>query len=111
MTQRYSIVGTQFTGVPESFVAALKPGTPAVLVREPTNQYDANAIAVYVDGRRIGYVPKKQNAVLAQFIDQKGRELTDAEPLALDAALAGAKKAIDATFVRSPNSGFPMVEV
>ena len=106
MPNRYSIVGTQFTGVPESFVAALKPGTPALLVREPANQHDKNAIAVYVDGTRIGYVPKKQNAVLAQFIDQQGGIMQ----LAMDAAPT-TEKAIAGTFVRSPNSGFPMVEI
>jgi hypothetical protein len=112
MPNRYSIVGTQFTGIPESFVAALKAGTPAVLVREPANPHDPNAIAVYVDGRRIGYVPKKQNGVLAQFIDQQGTDGLLVPALAMDGAkIDGAAKQLAATFVRSPNSGFPMVEV
>src|SRR5437016_1584714 len=110
MPNRYSIVGTQFTGGGESivtFVASLKPGVPALLVREPGNQYDKNAIAVYVDGKKIGYVPKKQNAVLAQFIDQNGI----VRDLAMDATLPTTERAIAATFVRSPNSNYPMVEV
>lgn len=111
MPNRYSIVGTQFTGVPESFVAALKPGTPAVLVREPENPHDPNAIAIYVEGKRIGYVPKKQNAVLAQFIDQKGSIVPKLSPTVGIAADSAGVRSINGTFVRSPNSGFPMVEV
>lgn len=105
MTKRYSIVGTQYTGTPESFVAALQPGTPVKLVREPNNPKDTNAVAVYVDSTRIGYVPMKQNAVLAQFIDAEGRP-----PLAMD-SITGAGRIIEGKFVRSPKSGFPMVEV
>lgn len=104
MPKQYSIVGTQFTGVSENFMQSLKPGQDALLVREPTNQYDSMAIAVYVGNHRIGYIPKKQNKVLAQFIDQQGR----AETMAFDQQL---HRTLPCKFVRSPNSGFPMVEV
>jgi hypothetical protein len=107
MPNRYVIVGTNFTGVPESFVAGLKAGTPATLVREPDNPHDANAVAVYVEGKRIGYIRRKDNPVLAQFIDQKGTTAL----LAMDGFNGLGRKSIDGTFVRSPNSGFPMVEV
>jgi HIRAN domain len=30
----------------------------AVLVAEPTNPYDPNAVAVYVDGRMVGHLPR-----------------------------------------------------
>lgn len=106
MPNRYSIVGTQFTGLSEAFMASLKSGSSALLVREPANPYDPNAVAVYVDGKRIGYVPKKQNGILAQYIDQQGGIMQ----LAMDAAPT-TEKAIAGTFIRSPNSGFPMVEV
>lgn len=106
ITQRYSIVGTQFCEGANKIVGDLRDGAIVKLVREPTNQYDANAVAIYVDGARIGYVPKKQNAVLAQFIDQAG------EPFAILAQdSVREEKSITAKFVRSPNSGFPQVEV
>lgn len=104
MPKSYSIVGTQ-NYVDERFMAELKPGTEALLVREPTNQHDPNAVAVYIGGKRIGYIPKKQNGVLSQFIDQQGRT----ETIAQDSATQ--HRTLPAKFVRSPNSGFPMVEV
>ena len=47
------------------------PGTPVRLVREPTNVYDPNAIAVYAEtGRRpAGYVPKGRAKRLAAMLD------------------------------------------
>ena len=104
MPKAYSIVGIEHTGC-EAVVKALQPGTELLLVREPTNQFDPMAVAVYVDRRRIGYIPRKQNKVLAQFIDQQGRT----ETIAQDSATL--HRTLPAKFVRSPNSGFPMVEV
>ena len=64
---------------------------------------------VWIDGRHVGYVPKKQNRALAEFIDQTG------EPCIITGSLEKAghacNRAIDAKFTRSPNSGYPMVEV
>lgn len=112
MPNRYSIVGTNFTGIPEKFMQELQPGTPAVLAREPTNAYDPNAIAVYVDGRRVGYVPRKNNATLARFIDEHGEVGLLPVALAQDGKLVDqAAKQLAGKFVRSPNSGYPQVEV
>lgn len=103
-SKTYSIVGMNFQKA-EAIVAALQPGTPVKLIREPTNKYDANAIAVWVDGKHVGYIPSKQNKVLAAFMDQ-----TDLPLMAFDSAKPEGKT-LDATFVRSPNSGYPQVEV
>lgn len=103
MNKRYSIVGDKHAAGGAKLYS-LPPGAPVVLVREPTNQYDRNAIMVWVDGAHVGYIPKKQNAELAARIDR--------EQLAMDAAVpTHPVKSIPAKFVRSPNSGFPMVEV
>lgn len=40
-----------------------------LVVKREDNKYDANAIALYVDDIKIGYVPKNQNAVLARLLD------------------------------------------
>jgi hypothetical protein len=40
-----------------------------VLVREPDNPHDANAIAVHLDNRRVGYIPRRYNTVLARLLD------------------------------------------
>lgn len=116
MSKNYPIVATQYGDLTEAEVQAIQPGAALVLVREPDNKYDKNAVAIYLDGRRVGYVPKNQNGVLAQFIDQQGRDALvfgarpEAPPMGADANIQ-ARKAIDGKFVRSPNSGFPMVEV
>ncbi len=39
------------------------------LVREADNPYDANAVRVEWQGHRLGYVPRKENAALARFMD------------------------------------------
>jgi len=114
----YSIVVSNYIPGAEDFVKTLQPGLPVTLVREPANEHDRNAIAVWVEGRKIGYLPKKQNVALAAFIDQTGVGLFSSAnfdirvSMAMDDALrASDPKAIPAKFVRSPNSGYPMVEV
>lgn len=121
--QVYSIVGTNFCGPKaQVLIKALKPGADVVLVREPDNKFDKNAVAVWVDGERIGYVPKATNRALAAFIDQGGRDWPEPSPVhepatALDAKAFPAeasftiRKAIDGKFTLSPNSAFPQVEV
>lgn len=106
----YPIVATEHLGTDTmNFLKGLAAGCPAVLVREPTNGFDANAIGVWIDGRKVGYVPKNQNKVLAQFIDQQGAGYDGEKLMAMDASPNG--RAVDAKFTRSPNSKFPMVEV
>lgn len=40
------------------------------LVREPNNPYDANAVRVEWRGKKLGYVPRRQNAALAWAMDR-----------------------------------------
>ena len=39
------------------------------LVREPDNEHDADAVAVHLDGQRVGYIPRRHNTVLARLLD------------------------------------------
>ena len=48
-------------------------GDPLVLVREPTNAHDARAIAVLWRGRMLGYLPRRENAVVAAEMDAGSR--------------------------------------
>lgn len=107
----YSIVGMNYVKS-EDFVKALVPGVDAVLAREPTNPVDPNAVAVWIDGRKVGYVPRKTNVALSQFIDQMGEVWIPTSPLALDEMpKVVPQKAIPAKFVKSLNSGYPQVVV
>ena len=111
---RYSIVGMNHQGT-EAVVAELKAGAAVTLVREPDNKFDKNAVAVWIDGRRVGYVPKATNRGLAAMIDAKGHKWTAPAPvLGLDEKppeSATLYMAFDAKFARSPNSGYPQVEI
>lgn len=48
----------------------LKNGQMLRMMREPDNPYDANTIALYIKGIKLGYVPKKENTTLALLLDQ-----------------------------------------
>ena len=48
----------------------LRVGDRLELVRERDNPHDANAISVSWRGRKLGYVPRHQNAVLAWGLDR-----------------------------------------
>ena len=97
---RYSIVGQKHLGL-DPYLTGILPGTPVVLVREPTNAYDPNAIQVWIAGERVGYLPKGDAAKLAPTMDQLPKR-----SLALDSS-GESVRAIDATFARSPNSAYP----
>ena len=112
--QTYSIVGSNFVAGADLILRGLQRGAKMILVREPENKFDKNAVAVYVadaGGKgwtRVGYVPKAKNVVLSQFIDQSG----DVDPevsMAFD-SVPGVKF-VSGKFAPSPNSSFPQVEV
>lgn len=43
------------------------------LAREPDNPHDANAVSVSWHGRKLGYVPRRENATLAWALDRGDR--------------------------------------
>ena len=48
----------------------LRVGDPLELEREAANPHDANAVSVSWRGRKLGYVPRRENAVLAWSMDR-----------------------------------------
>ena len=48
----------------------LRVGDPLELVREADNPHDANAVRVQWRGRKLGYVPRRQNAAVAWGLDR-----------------------------------------
>jgi HIRAN domain-containing protein len=48
----------------------LAMGDALELVREPDNPHDANAVRVEWHGRKLGYVPRAENAALAWAMDR-----------------------------------------
>jgi hypothetical protein len=51
----------------------LRVGDALMLEREPDNPHDANAVAVSWRGRKLGYVPRRENAALAWGLDHGER--------------------------------------
>lgn len=50
--------------------AQLAVGDALTLVREPDNGFDANAVRVDWRGRKLGYVPRRDNAHIARLLDR-----------------------------------------
>ncbi len=48
----------------------MRVGDALVLVREPDNAYDRNAVRVEWRGQKIGYVPRRENSDVARFLDR-----------------------------------------
>lgn len=106
----FNIVGQKFRGL-DPYLPGIIAGCEAVLVREPTNQFDPNAIAVYVDGRHVGYLRKEDNGPIAKRIDAEGIPFRAGIWLAMDSNAPDAVKAMRVKFARSPNSSYPQVLV
>lgn len=53
----------------------LKVGTPLKLVREADNKYDPNAIAIYYEKSKLGFVPRTENETLSIFLDMGYNDL------------------------------------
>ena len=58
------------TEAARQYVASLRKGTPVVLVAEPENPMDANAIAVYIDYERMGYIDKEETPMVHTLLDE-----------------------------------------
>lgn len=58
------------TRMAERFVAGLKMGQQVMLMAEPDNPVDSNAIAAYIDYERIGYIDKEEVFDIHPLLDQ-----------------------------------------
>ena len=47
----------------------MQVGDALALIREPDNSHDAKAVRVEWRGHKIGYVPRRENADVARFLD------------------------------------------
>ena len=73
-TREVPLLHTYIAGAERSVVREvarrLAPGAPLRLMREPENDYDTRAVAVWTqDGRKLGYVPRIDNQALANLMD------------------------------------------
>lgn len=71
MKASYSIVGMEHRGA-GTLVASLPFGEPLVLIREPTNAYDRNAVQVWAQATHVGFVRATEARGLARAMDEAG---------------------------------------
>ena len=69
IVQSSALAGFRFHGAAELW-EELRVGDALELAREPDNPYDANAVSVSWRGRKLGYVPRRENAALAWSLDR-----------------------------------------
>ena len=55
----------------EEVIDQLKPDLILDLKREPENPYDNKAIAIYFENHKLGFIPRVNNKVIANIMDQK----------------------------------------
>ena len=69
LVQSSPLAGFRYHEAPELF-PELRIGDRLDLVREPDNPHDPNAVGVEWRGRRLGYVPRRENSALAWAMDR-----------------------------------------
>lgn len=43
-------------------------GKKVILIEEPDNPYDPEAVAIYYKDKKLGYVPKDKNSLISKFL-------------------------------------------
>ena len=69
LVQSSPLAGFRYHEAPLLF-PELRAGDRLDLVREPDNPHDPNAVRVDWRGRRLGYVPRRENSALAWAMDR-----------------------------------------
>lgn len=57
----------------QDIILNCQPGDPVALIREPYNQYDANAVLVTVNGKGVGYLSRDDAKLLSPVLDEGRR--------------------------------------
>jgi hypothetical protein len=69
LVQSSPIAGYRYHAAAEVW-SELKVGDVLELSREPENPHDPSAVSVSWRGRKLGYVPRRENAALARGLDR-----------------------------------------
>lgn len=67
--QDCTIAGSHHYDCP-AVLADLRVGDPLVLRREPANRHDERAVEVWWKRRKLGYLPRRDNAAAASLFDR-----------------------------------------
>jgi len=55
----------------------LQIGTELRIQAEPENRYDSDAVAVFFEDKKIGYIPRRENSEIAKFCRQGYADIFD----------------------------------
>ena len=72
VVQSSPLAGFRYHEAPQIW-SELRIGDPLTLERERDNPHDANAVSVAWRGHKLGYVPRRENALLAWSLDRGER--------------------------------------
>ncbi len=72
LLQHSTVAGIQYHNA-EALWPHLRPGDQLTLVREPYNHHDRYAVALHWRDQKIGYIPRRENVVIAQMLDRGKR--------------------------------------
>ena len=62
----------------------LKMGSKLELVREENNRHDTDAVAIYHNDMKLGYIPKYKNELISQFLDMGHSDVFEARVCRID---------------------------
>ena len=69
LVQSSPLAGSQYYAV-SAMWNDIQVGDALTLIREPHNRHDRNAVRVEWRGRKLGYVPRAENRVVAAALDR-----------------------------------------
>lgn len=72
LVQSSPLAGSQYYALAESWLE-MRVGDTLTLVRETDNRHDRNAIRIEWRGRKLGYLPRAQNRIVARTLDEGER--------------------------------------
>ena len=102
-----AIAGGHHHGL-EAAVGRIAPGTKLALVRESANPYDADAVAVHLDGLKLGFIPSEANSPVARLLD-RGERVTAEVVRMLD--IRRSSEVPDELVFTAFSSGDPMIRL
>ena len=68
LVQSSPLAGSQYYAV-DALWGEMRLGDRLTLVREPENRYDKRAVRIEWKGHKLGYVPRKNNRLVAESLD------------------------------------------
>ena len=76
--RQVQIMGSSFYTGAGAHIARMRAGQQLMVVREPTNKHDPNAIAVYIFNQQLGHLPRGFAAEIAPLMDAAGAPMVRA---------------------------------